>query len=212
MKPNSESIKEYSHFLQDLNLKTLRIGCILAFTLVPLSGVLDYLTNPEFFKTFLYIRLVSSMVSLLIYLTSFSHFGKHNSVILGIALTSNVAIAISVMIRFLGYESPYYAGLNLIILAIGVLFPWGPKETFIASSLILSYYLVPTLIFDKVTNYKILFSNSLFILETIIIAVASSFFTSRLRLQEFQAKYELNNTKNSLEVSYQKLQELDQIK
>jgi len=116
------------------------------------------------------------------------------------------------MIRFLGYESPYYAGLNLIILAIGVLFPWGPKETFVASSLIFSYYLVPTLIFDEITDYKILFSNSLFILETIIIAVASSFFTSRLRLQEFQAKYELNNTKNSLEVSYQKLQELDQIK
>ncbi len=212
MKPDSDVINEYAYFLQDLNLRTLRIGCILAFTLVPLSGVLDYLTNPEFFKTFFYIRLISSVVSLLIYLISYSTFWKQNSVILGIALTSNVAIAISVMIRFLGYESPYYAGLNLIILAIGVLFPWGPRETWIASSLIFGYYLVPTLILDEITDYKILFSNSLFIIETMIIAVASSFFTSKLRLQEFQAKHELNTTKNSLEVSYQKLQELDQIK
>ena len=212
MKEETDLLYEYSHYLKELNLKRLRAGCLLAAILVPLSSGLDYFTNPDYFKTFFFIRIASSLFSLLFYRLSYLSFGKENSSSLVIALTSNVAIALSVMIHFLGYESPYYAGLNLVIIAMALLFPWSLKESLTSSLLVYSYYLIPALIFDQVRNYNVFFNNNLFILETIALAAVGTFFGSKLRFREFKANYELNKTKNTLEIAYQKLQELDQIK
>jgi signal transduction histidine kinase len=109
-------------------------------------------------------------------------------------------------------------GLNLIILTIGVLFP-GSQRDLAASLLIQAYYLVPALMLDSIDDPRIFFSNNLFIAETSIIALASSYFSSRLRFEEFQARYELKNTnsslertKNSLEEANQRLRQLDELK
>ncbi|HEX9758956.1 MAG TPA: ATP-binding protein [Nitrospiria bacterium] len=211
--------KEYQSFIRDLSLERLRLGCILSFTLVPLSSVLDYLTNPEFFTKFLYIRIICSFIALLIFLTTFWNTSKKYSTILGIILTSVVGISIALMIRYLGHETPYYAGLNLIILAIGLIFPWGLLETAIACTLIYSYYIVPILLFDVINNFAIFANNNVFILETIVIALASSYFSSTLRLREFKSRFELKminlrleETKSNLEQAYSKLKELDEVK
>ena len=57
MRPISE---EYQRYLESLGVRRLRVACVLAITLVPVTGVLDYFTHPEFLVTFFYIRVVGS--------------------------------------------------------------------------------------------------------------------------------------------------------
>jgi len=121
---------DYKAFLQKLNLERLRVATVLAIILVPSSSILlDYLIYPEYVKTFLPLRLVCTGLSIIVLAVSYTKIGASYAKALGIFATSNVAIMIAIMIQYLGYETPYYAGLNLVILAIGVVFPWGVRET-----------------------------------------------------------------------------------
>jgi signal transduction histidine kinase len=204
--------EDYPKFLYELSLQRVRIGAILAIILVPASGALDYFTQPEYLETFFYIRIVCSLILIGVLALTYTRVGMQWPTALGIFGVFCVGAAFGLMIRYLGYTSPYYAGLNLIILAIGVLFPWGLKETFLASSLVYSCYLVPTLLFDEINNPQIFFNNNLFIVETMIIALASNYFSSLLRLREFTSRYQLEQAKTQVEQAYTKLKELDAIK
>jgi signal transduction histidine kinase len=197
--------EKYRAFLKNLNVERLRIGTLLAIVLVPAGISLDYFTHPEHLKTFLILRLVCTAISFLVLAITYTKFGLTHALALGVFETSNVAIMLAVMIRYLGYETEYYAGLNLVILAIGVLFPWNLKETVFACGLIYGYYLVPILLFDDISNAPMFMNNNLFLLETAIIACTSSYFTSSLRRRAFVAQ-------DKIEQNYHALQDLDRLK
>ena len=201
-----EGSESYNFFLLPLNLSRLRVASLFAIILVPASSAIDLLTNPQYVIPFLKIRLLCSFVSTIIFSLSFRVTFQKYSVYLGILLTWCVGFSIARMIYILGFETPYYAGLNLIILTVGVLFPWGFKETLVSCLGIYAFYLVPSLFsFDQIQDRGVYFSNNIFIVETIIIAIASNYFSSRLRYQEFKARFDLNE-------AYKKLQEVDKAK
>lgn len=210
----------YHQFLQRLILKRLRVASALAIILVPSGSVLlDYFIYPEYVRTFLPLRLACTILSVIVLLVSYTKVGEYYPTGLGIFETSNVAIMIAMMIQYLGYETPYYAGLNLIILAIGVVFPWGVRETLLTCGLIYSYYLVPSLLRSPITNLHIFLNNNIFMLQTILITVAASYFSSSLRRNDFEGRYQLEKTgealkasKQALSESYEKLQEYDRAK
>jgi len=210
----------YKAFLQKINLERLRIATLLVIVLVPASILmLDYIIYPEYVKTFLPLRLACTILSIIILVISYTKIGAVYATALGIFEMSNVAIMIAIMIQYLGYETPYYAGLNLIILGIGVVFPWGVRETLLTCGLVYSCYLVPSLLLSEITNLRIFANNNIFLLQTVIIAVTASYFSSALRRREFEGRYQLEKTgedlkasKQELAESYEKLQEYDRAK
>ena len=84
------------------------------------------------------------------------------SILHGYLLTTVTAGAIALMTTDLGgFNSSYYAGLNLVILAIVVLLPWGAVHSIANSTIVLGLYIGLNLIFrsPEPVKVEILFNN-----------------------------------------------------
>src|SRR5687768_5588119 len=92
-----------------------------------------------------------------------------------------------------GYLSPYYAGVNLVILAAGALFPWDAKRILIAVSCIFGTYIVAMLV-DAGFHIQVggvLINNIYFLFATAVISVASASVADRRRRAAFTQLVEL---------------------
>ncbi len=203
---------EYNLFLQNLNKERLRVALILAIVLVPSFALLDYLVHPAYFRTFASLRLGCSVLSIVLLALSYTRLGTTYAMELGFFSALGMAVMLARMIQHLGYESPYYAGFNLIILSIGVILPWGVIETLVASLFIYGVYLIPILMFNEVTHLQPFLNNNIFLLGTILIVATGNYFASSMRRREFMVRFQLEEARAELEQSYQRLQEADQLK
>lgn len=202
---DTQIISSYAQHLKALHVQRARVACLLGFFLFPATLILEFSMYPAYLREFLALRLFCSTVLLIVYLFSFTGRGKEHGLFLGIFAILFMASILSIMIFRLGYETPYYAGLNLVILAIGVLFTWEFRHVLLVSISIYLMYLIPILAFQEITNYPIFQNNNLFIIETIIIASVSNYFVAKLRFRDFESRYQLSN-------AVKQLSELDQAK
>lgn len=210
---DTELLSAFQDYAREINTFRLRIGCILGFTLVPLFSLLDYYAVPHHFKTFLLIRLVSSALTLLLFLFTFTSFGKSHITWVGALTAVLIGGTIALMTRYLGgYESPYYAGLNLVMLAISMLFAWDVRITAAICLMMYTLYIVPILLYDQIERTELFINNNAFLISTMFIGLTSAYFISRLRYQEFESRYKMEESRKALEVSNQKLRELSYLK
>jgi len=200
-------------YLREINIRQVRVYCVLAFTLVPLFSLLDYFTVSDHFWTFFRIRLVCTMLLLFLFLLSFTRPGKRHIDIIGGMAPLLIGGIISLMIRFLGgYESSYYAGLNLVMLGVAMLYAWKVKITAAICFIIYGLYIVPIVLYDKIEYPGILVNNNAFLLSTIVVALTSAYFLLHMRYQEFESRYKMEESRRALEISNQKLKELGEKK
>lgn len=203
----------FAAYLRQINTVRVRIACVLGFTLVPLFSVLDYFVIRQHFETFLKIRLACTFITLFSFLVTFSPLGKKYINLIGGMTALLIGGAISLMIRYLGgYETSYYAGLNLVMLTITVLFTWDIRITAGICTVIYGFYLIPILFYDRIEHPDLFINNNAFLLTTMIIALTSAYFVGRLRYQEFQSLYRLNESRKKLEISNDKLERLGEMK
>ena len=203
----------FGEYLREINLFRVRIACVLGFTLVPLFSLLDYLVVPHYFGTFFLIRFTCSLLTLLLFLFSFTRWGGRSINVIGAVTALLIGATISLMTRYLGgYESPYYAGLNLVMLAISMLYAWEVKRTAVVCLIMYGFYIVPVFIFDQIMRPEILINNNAFLISTMAIALTGAYFVSRLRYQEFESRYKMEESRRALEISNQKLKELGYLK
>jgi signal transduction histidine kinase len=122
-----------------------------------------------------------------------------------------------IMILWLIYKandpySPYYAGLNIILLGMGLLTPWAYVQNLLVTLFVLAMYVIISLLRVKPEPVGYLINNTTFLFLTAAIVVASSVANARQRLREFTLRFELDTNKRELEESNRKLIELDQLK
>ena len=160
-----EHIKlQFQQEVNQLYNERVKVPCLLGIILVPLFGFLDLVIFPEQFSTFMLLRFATSLlIGLLLYLT-YKEFGKKYSGFIAFSFYLVVGVMISIMIRYTGgYESPYYAGLSLLILTIVVL-PWTMNAAIGTVSTIYSTYILPIVLFDIPSNNLPIFVNNNFFL------------------------------------------------
>src|SRR5262249_28521785 len=108
-----------------------------------------------------------------------------------------------------GAASPYYAGLNLILLAIAFVLRWSAGLSLIALILIVTMYLAAcglhSALFGPGQNLRILLNNLYFLSLTGIIVLTGSRIHRVLRIREYTLRFELDQSKQMLEDSNQKL-------
>ncbi len=196
----SQLQQAFREHIRVLCFERVRVLYRLGILLVPLFGFLDLLFAPRhLLSLFLTLRFGTALFLLLILMLAFPRLGRRYPSLLGIVGPPIVAGMISLMTRYLGgYESPYYAGLNLVILGVSLVLPFSVKESAITFGLIYGTYLIPILQFDDIVRTDTLFNNNFFILGTITIALTSSFYSQRLRFREFRSRYELALTNQRL--------------
>ena len=195
---------------RELRLRRYKIACILAFV-GTFSGIsLDFIIYPKLFYELFLVRITELIFVCILFALSFRNFSKKHIAVLTILLTLSVNLSIVVMVYLSeGILSPYYAGLNLVILAAGVLLPWTLLETVFVSLSTLILYIGFCVLHSFQTNVEaqwgILFNNSFFIFLTAVISSTASYFNTRARINDFSLR-------NELDLRNKELEEMDQLK
>src|SRR5205814_443785 len=139
--------------------------------------------------------------------------GQEHYKLLGLPIALLPAFFIAWMISDTqGPVSPYYAGLNLILLAVSVVVHWSVRESIAAVGGVLLLYSSACLLKGTKEQLPLIFNNFYFLVLTGIIVITGNHFFNRLRFREFALRYELDQNRLQLEESNRKLKELDQIK
>ena len=193
-------------------INNVKVGCLVGALLMPLGTFLDYFVYREDLSLFLELRLLCSLLIAVFWAIVVTPFGHKHPRKLGVLLAMFPSFFISWMIYVTeGSRSPYYAGLNLVLLLIGFVLYWTLTESLVAVSLVMLMYIIACALHGDVS--RVAFANNLYFLAlTGVIVVTGSYVHSRWRFREFVLRYELDQNRKALEESNQKLKELDQIK
>jgi signal transduction histidine kinase len=216
----NEVQQAFAEYDRQNRISNSKLGAVLAIIMMPLGASLDYFVyyrnrpdGAELLRTFFELRVLCSLLVGAVLALFWTNFGKKHYRVLGMTWYMLPAFFIAWMIYAANDPvSPYYAGLNLVVLAIGLILPWTYKENLLAVTLVISMYLGACLLQRSTLNTAYVFNNVYFLFLTGVVVVASSFAASRLRFREFQLRYELNASRQEIEKSHKKLVELDQAK
>jgi signal transduction histidine kinase len=199
---------------QQVRINTGKVACALVIALMPAGVVLDLAVYPDMFVKFLGFRLFCSALAVGLFYLHKTKFGEKHYQYLGLPIALLPAGFIALMIHVVKTpaDSPYYAGLNLILLSVSVVVHWSTRESLIAVAGVFVMYFAACLTKTHLDNWHILFNNLYFLSLTGIIVVTGNYFFNRLRFREFALRFELDKNQKALAESNQKLLELDQIK
>jgi signal transduction histidine kinase len=204
----------YSAHEQQRRVSTGKVASALVVFLMPAGVVLDMFVYRDELRPFFMIRLFGSVLGAVLWYLHTTGFGQRHVRWLGLPIAFAPAACVAWMMYLSGDAgTPYYAGLNLVLLAISLVVRWNFFESLFAVGGILLMYLVACVAQSgPITNWSGFVNSIYFLLLTGIIVVTGNFHFNRLRFREFALNYELEKNKKALEESNRKLTELDQIK
>lgn len=200
MTSNAIDANDFSAYEFGIVHDWLRITTALAASLVPLFFVLDiFIMPPDLLPLFAIYRGSSAALALIQYFVV--RFSKPNkwSYLHGYFLALQVGGVIALMTTKLGgFESSYYAGLNLVIIGVNLLMPWKSYHTALNASFIIGMYLG----FNFAAGYHFASStpvnNLFFLVATSIVAVAINEARHRLIRNEFGLLVEVKHARDAL--------------
>lgn len=181
--------------------------------LMPAGITLDYFVYPDQVWEFFWLRILCSLSVWGVRALFNTEFGDRNYRFLGMLWYMLPAFFIAGMI-YASDEviSPYYAGLNLVLIGAGLFLPWTYFENLLASLLVTIMYASAVLLIGPAQEFHLVFNNLYFLVLTGLIVVVSSYYTGDTRYREFALRFELDRNKQVLEDANKKLKELDEVK
>jgi two-component system sensor histidine kinase PhcS len=196
----------YAEYDRQTAIGHFRIACLLGFILMPAGTLLDRYVYPDFADEFLKLRFLSSGLIAVFYAALLTHVGRKFYRAQGVMLFMIPAFFISWMIyKTDGSDSPYYAGLILVLLVLAFVLNWTFRESLSAVTLVLLLYGAMCWAHGGVKDARMFVNNVYFITLTGIIVATGSYFHSKLRFREFASRYELDLSQKQLKTSNEAL-------
>jgi signal transduction histidine kinase len=205
--------KAFENYNKQERSRLFKIVSWIAIVAMPAGISLDMQVYPSEVPYFLKLRLFSSLlvaVLLVIYYRPWA--ARFDRFLFILMLMVPQGIITWMIYSTQGGGSPYYAGLNVVLVAFCLILPWTYQETLFFSLTTIIFYVVACLAHGGVTFGGIFFNNFYFLFLTATFAVIGSYFTNLLRVREFTTRYELDENRKKLAETNQKLIELDQVK
>ena len=214
----------YQEFDRVLRARQAKVGAVLSLVLMPAGVSLDYFVYPHLTWQILQARLLTDLFLIPCFLILFTTFGRRYVKLLGNLWAVPPTWAICWMIYASeGAISPYYAGLNLIIIGACLLLPYTLKDAILFCTFLLTSYtsacllhvVIPrgVLLHDAAAfSFGTLFNNLYFLSLTSIICSTACFYSSRRRFEDFRLRHELDVSNKQLAESYQQLSQMDKLK
>ena len=173
---------------------------ILASTLVPIFFILDYFIMPgELLSRVALYRLTATVVTVGQYLVLRMTRPSRWSHLHGYVVSIVVGGVIALMTRDLGgFNSTYYAGLNLVMFATTILLPWEIHQAAANAFIIIGLYVGVNLAFPQPFDQPILINNLYFLSATAVISISISYVKQRLVKQEFWLREDLRAAHEAL--------------
>ena len=212
---NQEIRGAFGVYDRQATVTNFKVACMLGMVLMPAGIVLDKFEYPKKMWEFFELRLLCSLLIGAFLSALLTEFGRQHYRLFGILLFALPASFISWMIYATeGPASPYYAGLNLVLLVLAFVLHWTFWECFTATLLIVFFYLTASFAHGiSWENESGAFANNLyFLMLTSIIVITGSYFHTKTRFNEFAFRYQLDKSKGELEETNRKLIELDKLK
>ena len=189
------------------------LATALSIVLNLFCSLMDYFVYHDYWLTFFKARLVSVLAVVLTWLWFQSPAGRKHHRVFGVIWYASPLLIILWMIYTVNDPaSPYYAGLNIILLAVGLLSPWTYIQNLISAMTVMVMYIVVCYAMPVHIETRTIINNTTFLILTAAIVVAGSIANSRQRFREFMLRFELDSNKRALEETNRKLIELDQLK
>src|SRR3990172_8774449 len=200
----SDLTKKDQYLNEQISLK-LQFWCkkimLLAMILFPLFAIADYLVTPENLEKFVIYRIVITTILFIIFILNQLKREIKFQYMLVYAMIVASAITLELLIfGFGGHKSIYYAGMNLLIVGVIGLTPFNEKIAISAGLIIYAVYLIPILIFDKITDVNLFIVNNIFIVSSFMIAYTWRIITQKHMINELSLQYDLAEQKKQLEV------------
>src|SRR5207302_2411385 len=140
------------------------------------GSLLDAFVYPDELGPFFNIRLLCSAVAGLIWALLFTDLGRRSGKWLGVAVPLLPVVFIAQMIALKdGFASPYYAGLNLVLLAVGAVLHWTLAESIIAVLSVLLIYVAAGSLHHTIPESRILVNNFYFLALMDVIVVVGTY-------------------------------------
>jgi signal transduction histidine kinase len=201
---------------EDLNhreyIRNAMFGSIVSIPLNLSCSVMDYYMYPDKMWAFFKLRVLCGLVTALVWAWFKSPRPCHRRVF-GIAWFMGPLMMIFWMLYALPDPlSPYYAGLNIILLAMGLISPWTYKQNLFITIFVLAMYIVVSFARPVQQPLKYTLNNTTFLFLTAAFVVMGCANNARQRFQEFTLRWELDKNRRAIEESNRKLKELDQLK
>jgi signal transduction histidine kinase/FixJ family two-component response regulator len=206
-RPDPDSLPSFRESDGAIRLRASKIGHALVLALVPAGATLDWLVYPNLMSELVAARLLLAGVAgvlLALHYTEWAHRNIRWFAML-VALLVNAVIC-GMVFRTEGIQSPYYAGLNLVLTGIGVILPWAVSEAvFVCLFTIAAYALACVAHGDAFQDIAALYNNLYFLTLTSLICITATYFNRRQRLKEFALGAALAR-------SYHQVSELERLK
>jgi signal transduction histidine kinase len=192
-------------------LANARFGSIVSIPLNLSCSVMDYFMYPEQMGAFFQLRVACGILTALVWFLF--NRGLCPRRVFGITWFMGPLLMILWMIYTIPDPiSPYYAGLNIILLAMGLISPWTYKQNFAITGFVLAMYVLVSFARPTPQPVNYILNNTTFLFLTAAFVVLGSRANLRQRFHEFSLRWELDRSRKEMEESNQKLMELDQIK
>lgn len=180
---------------------------IVAIT-VPLGVSLDYWIYPNWLVEFAGLRILCTLALIPVFLVLRYRIEKYYW------LDSFILILPVVMISYFiylteGSRSPYYGGINLVLLGVGLVLRSSFKNAVIISCTAVLLYITACLSSVDRVDYDYLFTHLFFITITGTLTCLASQIHHRGLFRDFVAQCRLSHSKKQLEARNQKLVEMD---
>jgi signal transduction histidine kinase len=228
MVSNEQNLGEFrAAFLANeryVRIDTGKLACALVVVLMPFGVSLDYFVYPEHLWEFFKLRLLCSLLVSGVWALHYTDVARRRYPLVGLPIVLLPAFFITWMAYRAsdptaayhdeprGDAGPYYAGLNLILLAVSAVGHWSMAETLAAVLSVIFMYLVAGFARGLDLRQNLFFNNIYFLVLTGVIVACGNYLFNRLRFSEFSLRHELDKNKKALEESNQKLVEMDAAK
>lgn len=197
-RPN-EAFDEYAQSIIHSWSKTLTA---LGFTLIPIFFILDvFMMPPQLLARFALYRLVTTGLVLAQHMvirhTKPSRFSVWHGYFFSIIAGGMIALMTT---DLSGFNSTYYAGLNLVIIAANTFLPWRAIHSALNCVIIIGLYVGLNLALpsaDPISRVAFI-NNVYFLVSTAIISVATNGVRERLIREEFNARSQLQTARDAL--------------
>jgi len=166
-----------------------RICCGLAIILIVAFALLDLVLFPAWAGVFIVLRAIC-IVGLTVAIHVLGRpWGKQHPELLAFIVIAWISMLLDLMVALTGgVTSPYYAGISLTLLGVGLLMSWSVGWSIAASVLLIAGYLAVVLL-EGVSAPPVLLNNLFFIVATAVITTVYAVLNERMHWRELRARH-----------------------
>lgn len=179
--------------------RDVRTGALYTLFMYPIFIPLDFLVYPHAVLEFLAIRLGVVALSIAIHFVMRIPGTVKYARYFGMFGYLYTTLSIVLMVQLVdGYSSPYYAGINLVLIVFLFMVPMNVWETGIVCVIVYAAYIVPIVLRGGIVDRAVFGVNNFFLISTMLLVVASSYHATAMRRKEFVSRFELARANEEL--------------